>query len=659
MRYLVPKFLVLFSFFFSVQLFAQGPGCPNLDAGPDQTIDCLGGGCVDLTATFFDTGETTTYSVESIPYAPPFPYTGLANPVSVGQDDVWSNQINLPFDFCFFGISYNQVFIGSNGIISFNPQTPGGFCAFTLGAGDIVPTPSIHQNAIMLYHDMDPRFGNAEVGYEVIGDAPCRTLVVSFANVEYFSVSAAVTTFQMVLYETTNAIDFYIEQKPDPNDFSGSPINGGRAVLGIQNNGGTQGFTPPGRNTGVWEATNEAWRFNPNGNSIVDLVWLDELGTTIGNTPTVNVCAPGTYTAQVTYTQCNGDIVVLTDDVVVTTSVSFTVDLGPDISTCDDSNIILDASADAPAGATYEWFFGGISQGPPSALNPTFTVTAPNSGLYAVEVIDPLDPTCSVTDDILIEFLPQPIIASPPIDLFICDDGATPGIFDLTVNTPIVMGGQDPVEFTVSYHNSQADADTGNAPIATPAAYPITGTTEVIYIRIENATGTCFITASFTITFASVTSDPVTPNPYVICDQDSSGDELVNLQAIFTPQVLGAQNPLEFNVTYHLSQADADADVGALPNPYNVTISPTTFFVRIENIAQPTCFDTAQSFDIILDIPPTINPTPTPLILCDDDNNGFGLFTLSDADDDITLGDPDLTVTYHGTELNAINNVDP
>ncbi|MCR9183192.1 MAG: choice-of-anchor L domain-containing protein, partial [Flavobacteriaceae bacterium] len=59
------------------------------------------------------------------------------------------------------------------------------------------------------------------------------------------------------------------------------------------------------------------------------------------------------------------------------------------------------------------------------------------------------------------------------------------------------------------------------------------------------------------------------------------------------------------------------------------------------------------------DLPFPVNPTPSPLILCDDDNNGFGLFTLSDADDDITLGDPDLTVTYHGTELNAINNVDP
>jgi len=56
--------------------------------------------------------------------------------------------------------------------------------------------------------------------------------------------------------------------------------------------------------------------------------------------------------------------------------------------------------------------------------------------------------------------------------------------------------------------------------------------------------------------------------------------------------------------------------------------------------------------------PIVVNETPDPLIICDFDSNGFATFTLSDADDDITMGDGSLTVTYHGTELNAINDVD-
>ena len=55
--------------------FSQGPGCPNVDAGEDANVNCAGGGCVDLSATFLETGETTSYDVTPIPYAP-FPFIG-------------------------------------------------------------------------------------------------------------------------------------------------------------------------------------------------------------------------------------------------------------------------------------------------------------------------------------------------------------------------------------------------------------------------------------------------------------------------------------------------------------------------------------------------------------------------------------------------------
>ena len=84
-----------------VTIFSQGPGCPNVDAGLDVNIDCVSTGCVDLSATFLETGESTSYEITPIEYAP-FPFTGGIN-VSVGDDDVWSPAINLPFNFCFFG----------------------------------------------------------------------------------------------------------------------------------------------------------------------------------------------------------------------------------------------------------------------------------------------------------------------------------------------------------------------------------------------------------------------------------------------------------------------------------------------------------------------------------------------------------------------------
>ena len=78
---------------------AQFPGCPQVDAGPDQLLPCSQN-CTDLNATVFHAGATNTYTVSSIPHAPPIAYNQAGgNPTSVNTDDVWSPTINLPFPF--------------------------------------------------------------------------------------------------------------------------------------------------------------------------------------------------------------------------------------------------------------------------------------------------------------------------------------------------------------------------------------------------------------------------------------------------------------------------------------------------------------------------------------------------------------------------------
>ena len=48
----------------------------------------------------------------------------------------------------------------------------------------------------------------------------------------------------------------------------------------------------------------------------------------------------------------------------------------------------------------------------------------------------------------------------------------------------------------------------------------------------------------------------------------------------------------------------------------------------------------------------------TPLVVCDDNTDGFGSFTLTDKDDEALGGQTEITVSYHTTEQNANNNVD-
>ena len=47
------KLITLICIVLAQALYAQGPGCPNVQAGPNQNIACDDAdGCVDLTATY-------------------------------------------------------------------------------------------------------------------------------------------------------------------------------------------------------------------------------------------------------------------------------------------------------------------------------------------------------------------------------------------------------------------------------------------------------------------------------------------------------------------------------------------------------------------------------------------------------------------------------
>src|SRR5688572_12724247 len=117
-------FLVLASLFFGLQtLRAQATGpviCP-ITASVDANI--CAPNCAPLTGTYTQVNAPTSYTVSSIPYAPdPFNAgTGVAL-----FDDSWSALVNIGFSFCFYGNTYTQCCIGSNGLITFDAAQANG-----------------------------------------------------------------------------------------------------------------------------------------------------------------------------------------------------------------------------------------------------------------------------------------------------------------------------------------------------------------------------------------------------------------------------------------------------------------------------------------------------------------------------------------------------
>lgn len=313
-------------------------GCPtvvsgglNLDGVDPAPIDaCLSSTCTDLEATYLFLGQPTAYTVTPIsPYTPPYQFGCLANPVSVNVDDVWSPVVNLPFNFCFYGNNYNQCLIGSNGVLTFDlvNNIPEGTSAWSFNTA--LPSASLFTNTIFgVYQDIDPSKGG-NVSYELITLATgCRALVVSWQEIPMYSVScnSMLYTGMMVLYENTNIIEIYVQEKTTCPTW-----NGGNAIIGVQNANATQWAAPATRNsvTNDWTATNEAWRFTPSGTSITSIKWYQGAGTAgpvVGTTQTVSVCptVTTTYTAEVSYALCTGGTLKETDQTVVTVNNSKT-----------------------------------------------------------------------------------------------------------------------------------------------------------------------------------------------------------------------------------------------------------------------------------------------------------------------------------------------
>jgi gliding motility-associated-like protein len=114
------------------------------------------------------------------------------------------------------------------------------------------------------------------------------------------------------------------------------------------------------------------------------------------------------------------------------------------------------------------------------------------------------------------------------------------------------------------------------------------------------------------------------PQSMLVCRNDSGQFgvfPLVNQ----TPQVLGNQNPNNYNVTYHLSQAEADSGQNSLPDGYTNEVNPQTIYVRVQHKTIILCYATT-SFTVFAGATPVLTAVD-PVFVCE----GFTKLLTADA----------------------------
>ncbi|MDA9846545.1 gliding motility-associated C-terminal domain-containing protein [Flavobacteriaceae bacterium] len=341
--------------------------CSIVYAGEDTTFCSDNDPATELTAYYHITGQDTTSYEITVQQNCPTPSLVGGTPTSLDIDDEWSEVIDLGFEFCFFGDTYSQILIGSNGVLSFELDNADGFNEFSIETGDNLPNSSnftlSEANIFGVAHDIDPSEGG-EINYVILGSAPARQFVVNYVDVPAYDFLPTVgyeTTSQIIIYESSNVIDINIYEKPIYADW-----NDGLSVVGIQNIDDTIAFTPTNRNTGVWEATNEFWRFSPSvGDANYVFEWYDG-DTLIGTDDTITVYPEETttYTAAVTYNLCNGETATVTDTVLVEIKPTpIPVAVENDVFICAGEEAVLEVNIDASAQSpdvVYYWTYDNV-----------------------------------------------------------------------------------------------------------------------------------------------------------------------------------------------------------------------------------------------------------------------------------------------------------
>lgn len=184
------------------------------------------------------------HSIYSQTYSPQT--MNATNLVSVSlTDDSNVGPFNIGFNFEFYGQTFSQFRICTNGFITFGSTSgrysPGSF-----------PNASQPNGVIAAYWtDLYPSSGYY-MRYQTQGTAPNRRLVID-AHLTYYSNRNAWVDYQIVLFEGTNKIWTTIKSQ------GWTPT----ATQGVENHSGTLAATPTGRNLSSFNGAGTTYEYAP------------------------------------------------------------------------------------------------------------------------------------------------------------------------------------------------------------------------------------------------------------------------------------------------------------------------------------------------------------------------------------------------------------
>lgn len=165
-------------------------------------------------------------------------YQGISS--GLNGDDNGSAALPIGFDFTFYGNTYSQFYITSNGMITFSDYR------YTVDWGNwpyyvntAIPNTNSPNNYIAAFWDDTTAYNdlNERILYKTLGTAPNRMLVVQYTNVGFYNDPTPLGTFFIILYEGSNNIQLQYRYLIGDN----ARTKGSSATVGLENANGSAG----------------------------------------------------------------------------------------------------------------------------------------------------------------------------------------------------------------------------------------------------------------------------------------------------------------------------------------------------------------------------------------------------------------------------------
>ena len=327
--------LIKYSYTFLLCCFFPLLSFSQCEAILTDTFVCHFGDNITLSPNIIGSSVTDDYRIDEIPFS----YLGHQNSNIIElQDDDISQAIDIGFEFEFYGNKYTQLYIGSNGWISFYNNQSINYVS--------TPIPSLEssvpKNAIFAaWEDWNPSIGGT-ISYELFAQNENNYFVVSFENLSHYlcgNESETQGSFQIVLNQADYSITTNIINK--------SSCLTVPSVQGIINSDGSRAVAFEGRNSTIWSSNFHSSKYTPSNSSYFNWI-VDDLVVFEQDSFNVDL-----YTSQ--------DVVLqYWDDLGCSSEISFMVAVLPEneLSINRIDNVLY--SSIIEEGYTYQWYFNGL-----------------------------------------------------------------------------------------------------------------------------------------------------------------------------------------------------------------------------------------------------------------------------------------------------------